>query len=134
MDKQEARLGQLVGLLFQSGKFALVGGLGAGINASLFAALVSIQIHYAVASLIAWTVSLGIGYVLNRKFTFRSQSAVARSLPRVVLVYVAQQLFALSGITILVEIFHINPIAAYIAMMPPAIVLSFLAMRTFAFR
>ena len=114
--------------------FVAVGGLGAAINAGIYAGLVLAGVHYAIASMIAWAISLGVGYTLNRQFAFRSKTKVSRSLPRVILVYVGQQALALTGIAVLTEIAGLDPIVAYVLMMPPAILFSFVAMRVFAFR
>ncbi len=118
----------------QLATFIAVGGLGAAINAGIYAGLVVGGMHYAIASMVAWVISLAVGYTLNRRFAFRSTNKVSRSLPRVVLVYLCQQGLALGGIGLLTEVASVNPILAYVLMMPPAILFSFVAMRIFAFR
>ncbi|RYD86008.1 MAG: GtrA family protein [Verrucomicrobiaceae bacterium] len=118
----------------QLATFIMVGALGAAINAGIYAGLVLAGLHYAIASIVAWVVSLVVGYTLNRRFAFRSKAKISRTLPRVTLVYICQQGLALTGIAALTEIVGLNPIFAYFLMMPPAILFSFVAMRIFAFR
>lgn len=118
----------------QLATFVVVGGFGAILNAGIYAALVVLGIHYAIASVVAWMAALAVGYILNRKFAFKSDVSVARSLPRVLLIYIFQQAIAIAGIAALTELGGVGPIYAYIMMMPPAILFSFVAMRTFAFK
>jgi putative flippase GtrA len=113
--------------------FGLIGGLGALTNAGAYAACIFLGMQYLVALAIAWGASTLQGYLLNRKFTFQSSTPVRRSLPRVVAVYVAQQGITAGGISVLVERFGVGQFPAYLVMVGPAVLFSFLAMRFFAF-
>lgn len=114
--------------------FGLVGIVGAGTGAAIYAALVWAGAHYIVASVTGFLLSVPVGYWLNRKLTFQSGSAVRRSFPRVVLIYVTQQGLMIAGLALLVDALGIGPILAYVIAAPPCIAFSYLAMKFYGFR
>jgi putative flippase GtrA len=53
-------------------KFALVGASGYGVNLVAFAVLISVGVHYGIASVGAFTVAVTSNYCWNRLWTFRA--------------------------------------------------------------
>lgn len=51
-------------------RFGLVGGLATAFNFLVFAGLAHAGVHYLVAGVIGWALSLGLSYLGNKRFTF----------------------------------------------------------------
>ena len=54
-------------------RFVVVGGLCTLVAYAVFVSLVP-RVHYQAANVIAWACSVGVGFLLNRYFTFRISS------------------------------------------------------------
>lgn len=110
-----------------------VGLVGAGVNAGVYVVLTLWGWHYAAALVVAWAVSVLVGYGLNRTFTFRSEAKVSRSLPRVALIYLVQQGIAVGLIGLLVDGLGLDSILAYFLTVPFVVAFSFVAMKQWGF-
>jgi len=115
-------------------RFAMVGGVGVGTNASIYAALIFTGLHYVPSSLIAWVVSATTAFMLNRIFTFKSSAAFHKSLIKSLMVYGAQQAVTLLELALLIDVMGLGPVISFVLALPLAVMVSFFGMKYFAFR
>ncbi len=121
-------------MLKQLGSFVLVGVAGVATNFLVFQALLIFGVHYLLASTFAWLTSMGLVFLLNRRFTFRSSNSLVGDLWRTLVVYSFQQGVVLAGLFVSVSWVGLSPTLGYFAVLPFAVLISFLGMRLFAMR
>lgn len=54
--------------------FSIVGGLNTIIDMTVFMLLIILDVHYAIAQIAAYSAGMANSYLMNRAFTFRSES------------------------------------------------------------
>jgi putative flippase GtrA len=59
-------------------RFVIVGGATTTLSYLVFSASLRLGVHYLLAALLAWGISLGFGFVLNRRYTFGVRHAQGR--------------------------------------------------------
>jgi putative flippase GtrA len=96
-------------------KFGLAGVAATTISYLSFVALLRFM-HYFPAATISWTLSLGTGFLLNRRFTFRITGKEGR-LKEISLFTLAASLqyaIAMIGYAILIGYMKLNPTVAFL--------------------
>lgn len=119
------------------GKFVVVGLLCTGINYSIFFVCFSVlQLHYIPAAIIAYVLSLSVGYQLNESWTFKHHGQSHRSW-RIFVRYIAVYLFSLGlniGILwILVDRFSMHPLLADVLAIGQSTITNFAGLNFFVF-
>jgi putative flippase GtrA len=95
-------------------RFGLVGACVTAFNYGFFLAILQCGYQYMTALLVSWVFSVVLGFVLNRRITFRAAGRVSPKELSAYLMAVAFQLaLALVGFTILVEVCSLSPAIAY---------------------
>lgn len=122
------------GLEIQLVRFAGIGTLGAATNLLVYSVSLYMGIHYIAAAFAGWFLGLLVVFFLNRRFTFRGSSSMARDFIRTVGVYVGQQLLVVAGLALGVEVLRLHPMLSYFIVVPLAVVWSFLGMKLYAMR
>jgi putative flippase GtrA len=117
----------------QFARFCVVGASGYAVNLSVYAALLTVGLHYLAAAAVAFLVAAGSNYVWNRTWTFRTSAAPvlgqgARALVVSALSLGANQLFLLALVS--AGAGHLPAQAAAIALATP---FSFAANKLWAF-
>ena len=116
-------------------RFALVGG---GVTLAvylLFAALIDAGVDTRVAGTAGWALGLGIGYVLNKRFTFElKDGATLREVGTFIGGYGLQLGLGLAGYTVLMDGLHLSKEIAFVLVTGSTAVFSFLFMRFAVFR
>jgi putative flippase GtrA len=114
-------------------RFVVAGGLNTGLGFAIYCLIIFLGFNYAVANSIAWIVSVFVGFLLNSRFVFRKTYGHVRFLTFVgsnVLSLIVS--FAL--LTLLIQVFSVNPIVASFAAIPFVVAISYLAAKYGAFR
>jgi putative flippase GtrA len=83
------------GIIGRAARFGVSGLITTGISGGIFIPL-SGRIGYAAAAALAWAVSVGVGFFLNRRFTFGVTGAEGRSRHLMLFVMTAGLQFLLS--------------------------------------
>lgn len=118
----------------QLASFAAIGGIGVGLNFTLYIVFMRIGLHYIAASTLAWFLSFCVIFLLNRWLTFRSGNPWLSELLRTLAVYAAQQAVVLLGLYLAVAGAKLDPRMAFWFVLPPAVLVSFLGLKFFAMR
>jgi putative flippase GtrA len=114
-------------------RFALVGVSNTLLYAAAYVWLDRIGVHYVLASSLAFAVAVLNSYVLNRRWTFRSQARRAPELARFLCAQLLGAAASLSLLAALVELGGLNPLAAQVVAFPVASLISFALSREWAF-
>jgi putative flippase GtrA len=118
----------------QFARFAVVGVLQNSLNLLTFAAAITIEVPYLLASLIAAVVALAASFFLNLRWTFtrRTGRTTARA-ARYVTVWVTILLLGLPALAIMVSIAHLPRIAAQAIVIAIGAPISYLIQRRWTF-
>lgn len=127
-------LSRLASTLVQLSRFAVFGAMGAGTNLAVYTVLLGLGMSYVPASFAGWLAGLGLVFVLNRRYTFRSTGSVLGELGRTVLVYLGQQVLVVVVLIAFVEGVGMSPVMAYFAVLPFAVAFSFVGLKFVAMR
>ncbi|EKE01873.1 MAG: GtrA family protein [uncultured bacterium] len=69
----------MTGWKYQLSRFLLTGSVSTAVNYGVFFAMAyGLHIHYIVASMVGYMTGLGVGYVLNRNWTFSTHKAMTK--------------------------------------------------------
>jgi putative flippase GtrA len=115
-------------------RFVIVGATSTAVNYGIFIGLISLHLHYLIASSFAWVVTVSLSYFLNKQFTFSSTAKIsAVEAGKYMSVYLLQ--FALSSVLYIIFIsgFGLTPAAAFLVNLIFTSVLSFCLLRGFVF-
>jgi putative flippase GtrA len=107
-------------------KYVLVGGSNTAVDFAVYAALVLSGFPYVGAKVVAASVAMVNGYILNRRWTFRAGAYQLRTLARYVGVALGGLAVNVAVLVLLVEVLGVNKLLAQ------AIVIPFVALMTFA--
>jgi putative flippase GtrA len=142
----EASRGGVSGMgphLRQFVKFCLVGGSGVFVNLAVFnltmllwrlAAGHDPLLAKYVANALGFVVSVLTNYYLNRRWTFRSNGAVHRELPKFFTVSIAAYLANLGVFTVCLTQLHIAPNASQLIAIACVMPINFLLNKLWSFR
>jgi len=98
---------------YQALGFLAIGGACYALGLATLIALVSgLGVHYLLANLLALVVSYPAGYLLNRRWNFRSRRPVGPEMRRYVLANAVTFCAAFGCIAVMVEILHAHYVAA----------------------
>jgi putative flippase GtrA len=114
-------------------RFVVAGCLNTGVGFAIYCLGILFGLNYAIANSIAWIVSVVVGFLLNSRFVFRKAYRHARFLTFVgsnVLSLIVS--FAL--LTLLIQVFSVNPIVASLVAIPFVVAISYLAAKYGVFR
>jgi putative flippase GtrA len=122
-------------IVSQALRFGLVGTANTAIGLLLIYSLMYFfDANPLLANAGGYAVGMGIGFALNRKWTFSDDGAIRNTLPRYLMVlalaYLANHGVAIAGIRIL----HMNPYSVQLLGMGVYTTLNFFGCRHFAFR
>ena len=115
-------------------RFALVGVFGVATNFAVFWLSLRGGLHYLVGSFLGWFLGLLLVFVLNRLFTFQSAGSLQSDFARTLVVYVVQQIAFAGGLYACVERIGMTPTLSYVALLPGAVMISFVGMKYYAMR
>ena len=117
-------------------RFGLAGLLTTAIAYVVFIGLLKIAVPYLLAATAAWAASLGVGFALNRRFTFGIAGAdrYKRDFGLYVTGAVLQLLVGLAGYAVLIGQLRLGPTPAFAVNIVITTSFSFLFMRFVTFR
>lgn len=120
----------------QKMRFLLVGAVNTAIGYGIFALALMIlgEALYLPAYLIAYTLSILIGFILQRNVVFRVKGEIWSDLLRYVSVQLSSFLVNLALLPLLVEVFEIPALIAQGCVLLVTLVGSYFAHRYFSFR
>lgn len=122
-----------VGVVAQFTRFLVVGASNTAVSLVAYTVLIWLDLVYAVAGAIAFTLGAANGYVLNRRWTFSARDTRERRAK-----YVVVQLAGLGVTTLLLWLFvsvgDVDRIVAYALTVPIVTVATFVASRGWVFR
>ena len=117
-------------------RFSLVGVICTALAYVIFAPLVYVGVPYLVANVIAWAVTSGVGFGLNRYVTFRLRGP--ERLPLQFGLFVAgslsQLVVASVGYWLLMSLLHLGPTVAFVINLLLTSGFMFLYLNVVAFR
>lgn len=120
------------------GKFVVVGLLCTAINYSIFFVCFSVlQLHYIPAAIIAYVLSLSVGYQLNRRWTFnhhQQSQEYWRIFVRYIIVYLFSLALNVGILWILVDRFGMHPLLADILAIGQSTITNFTGLNFFVFQ
>jgi putative flippase GtrA len=114
-------------------RFGIVGCSNTLLSWCAFALLVWLGVHYLLASAVAWTLGALNSYVLNRRWTFRSQGRWAPELVRFGAVQCAGLLLDIVLLDALTRDAHVERLLAQALVYPVTTIATFLLSRHWAF-
>lgn len=94
-------------------RFAAVGLVNTAASFLVYITLLQFQVFYIFASVIAYITGIGISYLLNTAFVFKSQKRKSTAY-KFVAVYLSALLINLSMLYLFVDILGINPVLGQI--------------------
>lgn len=115
-------------------RFGLVGVINVAINAVVYSGLVYAGAHYIVASAAGTTLGILNAFAWGRFYVFATRGRAVTQLLRTIAVYLFQIGVSWGGLIVMIELFGINPYAAYAANILVVTLVSFLGLKYFAFR
>jgi putative flippase GtrA len=114
-------------------RFALVGASNTVLYAVAYMSLGRLGVHYVVASILAFVIGALNGYVLNRRWTFRSRASRVPELARFACAQLLGVVASLALLASLVELAGFHHLAAQAVAFPVASLLTFALSRAWAF-
>ena len=84
-------------------RMLLVGVVSLVVSNSSFLALISIGVHYQVASIANFLVYLAVNFTLNKKWAFKSQGNTKKQALKHTSLHLSNQLLIMAGLWVLVE-------------------------------
>ncbi|MBL8030464.1 MAG: GtrA family protein [Candidatus Doudnabacteria bacterium] len=117
-------------------KFCLVGILSTLVNYSIFYALFKIaDFYYLLASSLGFICGIFVSYILNRKFTFKSESQKRLiEFFKYLLVCLVSLCFSLLTLNLMVEKAHLSPLLGNLFAIGVSTVLNFTGARLIVFK
>ena len=112
--------------------FILIGVVSTIINYSLFSILILSGIYILFANAIGYCSGLAVGYILNRKFTFKSTSQVIQSLPKYIGLYISSMCIGLVFLSLLTT-YDINIFIANLLTIGLTTVINFITSKFISF-
>ena len=122
-----------LGVGAQCVRFTLVGASNTVVYAAAYMTLERVGVRYVVASILAWVIGALNSYVLNRRWTFRSNSPPAPELARFVCAQLLGLVASLALLTALVGVARLPHLAAQAVAFPVASLVTFALSRQWAF-
>ena len=115
-------------------RFCFVGGLSTIINYSVFYLLLVSGIHYLISSAIGYLTGVLVGFTLNKKFTFRSESKqYSIEITKYLFVYTASLFLGLGLLRLLVS-FGLSALLANVCSIGLTTITNFLGSKFFVFK
>ena len=93
-------------------KFGLVGVSNTVVGFGVYYALYYCGIHYIIANLVSWLISVFNAFYWNNRYVFRSGSSWCKTLVRTYISYGASLLVSTFMMFALVEFLHLSPVIA----------------------
>jgi putative flippase GtrA len=123
-----------MGLAGQALRFGAVGVVNTAIGlAAIYGLMFFFGANAALANAVGYVIGLGVSFVLNRVWTFRSMQPVIHVLPKYLLMAVACYLLNLSIVVLSTRHFSINPYLAQLLGVGLYTVCMFTGCRRFVF-
>jgi putative flippase GtrA len=127
------RVGEPLRVGAQCVRFTLVGATNTVVYAAAYMTLERVGAGYMVASILAWVIGALNSYVLNRRWTFRSQAPRAPELARFVCAQTLGLVAGLALLAALVGVARFHHLAAQAVAFPVASLVTFALSRQWAF-
>ena len=108
------------------------GSLNTGLSFAIYVGAVQGGLHYTIANVIAWTISLVVAFLLASTYVFKKPIEYAR-LPPFVLSNIASLILSTAMLFTLVNAFSVNPLMASAIVIPIVVVVNFCAARYLVF-
>ncbi len=118
----------------QFARFLVVGLTAFLLNAAIYSGLVTLGVHYLIASGVGWIVGIVNSFFLNKRFTFKSEGSVREELPKTIFVYVVQLVVSWTGLIILIDGLGFGEIVAFMINVVVVTAVSFIGLKFFAFQ
>jgi putative flippase GtrA len=116
-------------------RFGLVGSMTTGLSYVMFVGLIGLHVHYLLASAAGWIASIGVGFYLNKRFTFGvGAGASVRQIGKYLFGYGLQLAVGSCGYAILMGRLGLTPTLAFLVNLIATAATSFLFMRFVVFR
>lgn len=122
-------------IIRQAGTFVCVGLLTTTLNYLIFVFLFKVfEIHYVLSSVSGYLCGLGLGYIFNKKYTFKSKEYFKRSGTVYLLVNSISICIILLVLPILVKNYSMNPLIANLILLAITTAINFFGSKILAFR
>ncbi len=115
-------------------KFSLVGISNTAVGFGVYYALYYCGIHYIIANVVSWLISVFNAFYWNNKYVFQSGSGWWKTLFRTYVSYGASLLVSTLLMYVLVEILSVSPVVAPVLCLLITVPLNFLLNKFWAFK
>ena len=115
-------------------KFGLVGVSNTVVGFGVYYALYYCGIHYIIANLVSWLISVFNAFYWNNRYVFRSGSSWWKTLVRTYISYGASLLVSTFMMFALVEFLHLSPVIAPVICLLVTVPLNFLLNKFWTFK
>jgi putative flippase GtrA len=95
--------------------------------------LFSLHLHYIVIGVLAHLIAVANAFVCQRVFVFRSKASWGAAFLRFSIVQFLVLIASITGLTLLVEVFHIIPLISQLVVMTSCVIAGYLLNRNFSF-
>ena len=97
-----------------------------------------LELHYSLANVISWVLSVTFAYVTNKFFVFRSRNAHKSSLFREITLFYGARLFSLAieegGLFLFIELLHMNALLAKLILQVVVVALNYVFSKLVIFK
>ena len=114
-------------------RFVIAGTTATGVNYGSFATMYWLGVNYLLAATLAYALSIGVGFALNRYFVFRSTPPSKNALVLYITVYVGSLLVNLILLELFVSLFSLDPLIANAIALVILVAVNFFVVRRFVF-
>lgn len=118
-------------------RFLLAGIYNTGFGYASFAALYAIfgqSVHYLLLALLAHPIAVTNAFLTHRFFVFRSRGNFWQEYLKFNVTYAGTLALGMTGLPLLVEVFHLHPLFAQIAIVAVTVCGSYVAHKHFTFK
>lgn len=95
--------------------------------------LFSLRLHYIIISVLAHALAVANAFVCQRVFVFRSTSSWGAAFLRFCIVQSLVLMASITGLALLVEVFHVIPLVSQLVVMTSCVIAGYLLNRNFSF-
>ena len=121
-------------LIKQATLFLIVGSLTTALNYAIFFILYKLfSVHYLVSSISGYLAGLSLGYVWNRKYTFKADNSIKKSAAAYLIVNAFSIIFISLALPFLVENDYAGPLFANFVLLIITTIINFFGSKIIAF-
>ena len=117
----------------QVSRFLIAGGITTLVNYLIFAALFFLSFNYIVSSAVGYASGFCLGFILFKRFTFKSQGNWKTEAVKQIIVYSFSLALNLYALYALVHYINLSPLFANVVAIALSTITNFLGMKFFVF-